>query len=696
MRLTVGAMLYLICFSPLHSEEWSTVRDTVTSSDSIMRTLGEVVVEMPAVMTVGGKDVYRPTVQLKRDTNTAVQLLAGLQIPGLVVNPATGSVGIFGKGNLSIRVNGRRVSQAELLSLSPRDIVKVEYIANPGVRYGDADAVLDVTVKRRDSGYGVMANILQSANRGWGDYTVSLKYNVGRSEWSADYHSNPMWHMMCFRDNTEHIVLADGTQVDRREEGNPVSNRMVTHRAALQYSYAPRADVLFNVQTRLYRRNDLNRAVGTVTTRIAGVASTGDETEVSPLSSWQVDVDLYFHMRLNRRNRIFLNLVPSYVTSDSRRIYDTPDLSLSTRVDGSRRALLGEGIWEGRIGRGMLSAGLRARLDRSRAVTYASGSDGGSQRQREGKYDMFAQWRQVFDRWEYDAGVTMTMSSLAVTRTRHYVGVNPRVYLRYRPNDILGMALRVDATSVTCGINDFNPALQRIDRYQWHRGDGSLRPWQRYDCRIELDARWKDATAKLTVEDVYCHNPVMDYKEYVGEMIVGRPINCGYNNDVAVKAQVRVPLAGGRVVLSGDGGWHYTVSRGRGYRHGYSQPFVNAQAMFMVGHWWVMLKYNSSYNRLWGEMVTSVNQNLANVGVGYTWRSATFMAGLVNPVGNVDVKSRDLSGLAGYDREYHAQSSSRLVWVGVTLNLYRGVRRASTRKRLDNKTEYESIKTIGK
>lgn len=188
----------------------------------------------------------------------------------------------------------------------------------------------------------------------------------------------------------------------------------------------------------------------------------------------------------------------------------------------------------------------------------------------------------------------------------------------------------------------------------------------------------------------------MDYKEYAGEMIVGRPVNCGYNNDVAVKAQVRVPLAGGRVVLSGDGGWHYTVSLGRGYRHGYSQPFVNAQATFMAGHWWVMLKYNSSYNRLWGEMVTSVNQNLANVGVGYTWRSATFMAGLVNPVGNVDVKSRDLSALAGYDREYHAQSSSRLVWVGVTLNLYRGVRRASTRKRLDNKTEYESIKTIGK
>lgn len=260
----VGAMLFLICFSTLHAEGGAMGQDSVAPGDSIVRELGEVVVEMPAVMTVGGKDVYRPTVQLKRDTNTAVQLLAGLQIPGLVVNPATGSMGIFGKENLSIRVNGRRVSQAELLSLSPRDIVKVEYIANPGVRYGDADAVLDVTVKRRDSGYGIMANVLQSANRGWGDYTVSLKYNVGRSEWTADYHSNPMWHMMCFRDNTERIVLADGTRIDRMEEGIPAANRMVTHRAALQYSYVPRADMLLNVQARLYRRDDLYRAVGTV------------------------------------------------------------------------------------------------------------------------------------------------------------------------------------------------------------------------------------------------------------------------------------------------------------------------------------------------------------------------------------------------------------------------------------------------
>lgn len=702
MRQTLGAIVFLACNTAVYAQDCATARDSVVMSDnvadvgdSIMLRLDEVVVEMPSVMTIGGKEVYMPPARLKRDTGTAVQLLAGLQIPELVVNPATGSVSIFGKENLSIRINGRRVSQSELQSLSPRDIVKVEYIRNPGVRYGDADAVLDVTVKRRDTGYGVIANILQSANRGWGDYTVSLKYNVGRSEWSADYHSNPMWHMMCFRDNRERIVLADGTRIDRLEEGMPVSNRMVTHRAAVQYSYVPRAYMLLNVQGRLYRKNDLYRSAGRVTASVGDDVSVGEECESSPMTSWQADIDLYFHMRFNSRNKIYVNIIPSCVISDSRRLYNATDLSVGTRITGRRWLLFGEGIWEGRLGHGTMSAGVRANVDRSHTVTYANMQNLGND-SHEGRYDTFAQWRQSFDKWEYEVGLTMALSRLETSFTRNRVNINPRLYLRYRPHDFIGMSLGLTTTTLSCGIADLNPSMQRIDRYQSYQGNQGLQPYQRHECRVEIDGRLRDMTAILSVENVYCHNPVMDYKEYMDGMIVGRPVNYGYNNDMAIKARMRVPLIDGRLVLSADGGWHCGVSSGRGYRHRYSQPFVNAQAMFMAGKWWVMLKYNTAYNRLWGETVASVTENLANIGIGYRWRSATFMAGLVNPVGNVDVKSSDMSALAGYEREYHAQSSSRLVWVGVTLNFYHGVRRAATRKRLDNKNEYESIKTISK
>ena len=51
------------------------------------------------------------------------------------------------------------------------------------------------------------------------------------------------------------------------------------------------------------------------------------------------------------------------------------------------------------------------------------------------------------------------------------------------------------------------------------------------------------------------------------------------------------------------------------------------------------------------------------------------MAGAFNPIGNINMKSRDLNAIAGFDREYYVSSTRQLFWVGVTLNLYKGKKR---------------------
>ena len=52
-----------------------------------------------------------------------------------------------------------------------------------------------------------MLNLLQSVNRGWGNYVATLKYNVGKSEWKVDYKFNPMWNMDCYRNNRENFII---------------------------------------------------------------------------------------------------------------------------------------------------------------------------------------------------------------------------------------------------------------------------------------------------------------------------------------------------------------------------------------------------------------------------------------------------------------------------------------------------------
>ena len=118
--------------------------------------------------------------------------------------------------------------------------------------------------------------------------------------------------------------------------------------------------------------------------------------------------------------------------------------------------------------------------------------------------------------------------------------------------------------------------------------------------------------------------------------------------------------------------------------------------MYVIGPWWVIVKYNTTYNSLWGEGIFSANNNMLNIGVGYTYRNATFMAGAFNPIGNISVKSRDLSAIAGFDREYQVSSTRQLFWVGVTLNLYKGKKRSAPQRKLNNSQTYESINNVKK
>lgn len=669
--------------------------------DSLGVTLGEVVVKARQGVRVGEKTVYRPEGELVRVVNSGVQLLAGLGIPELVVDVATGTVSLMGGGRLQVRINGRPASVSEVAALSPRDIVKVEYIGDPGMRYGDYDGVLDISVRRTvERGATVFANLLQSVNRGWGDYTVSLKYNIGRSHWGVDYHSNPMWQMDCYRDNVERIVTADGAEVTRTENGVAVPNRMVTHRAAMTYSYAQGRDILLNVQGRLYRTDNRYATEGEIVTITDEKEVRSYEREVNPVRSWQGDLDVYLHKRIGSRHTVCVNIVPTWTDSHSAHEYDTDGVRIDNRLNSRGMRLLGEALWEGRIGCGMLSAGLRGN-----GVWTDTDNGVRSFREEDGRGSVFAQWKQSSEQWQYYVGGEMGRYSWEIRdvsqtdgRSLHVATLlgGFRAYGRYVTEKCGAVSLYAEGVTKYPGLDERMPTLQRIDGYQWYSGQPDLKPWQQYTARIKYDHRIREVAVGLQLGNVRAVNPVMTAKTYVDGMILSMPINHGYNNHFEVKGNVRLPLLSGLLTVTAEGGWHLFKSHGERYHHSYSQPFVNAQLMVMRSHWWVMVKYNSAYNVLWGEKISTTNNNLLNIGVGYTYRSATVMAGVVNPIGNVALRSRDLSALAGYERIYQAASSRQLVWVGVTLNLHHGKRKAQMQKKLDNTHQYKSINNVTK
>ena len=681
-------ILFLYATAPLNAVAQNELPDTL----DISRELNEVVVIAPENQTIGNKTLFYPTKELKNVTNNGVQLLAGLQIPDLIINPATGSIERLGGGELSIRINGRPASQIDITSLSPKDITKVEYTPNPGVRYGEAKGVIDITVKRRETGYGVSLNLLQSVNRGWGNYTGALKYTSGRSEWTLDFQSNPMWRMSAFRNNSEHYLLSDGTEILRFENGVKAPNRMASHRLSLQLSYAIGSKLLLNTQLRILRKNDRYISEGNITTMIGNEVTDDFEREELPIKSTQIDLDIYLHWKANKSNKLYFNIIPTVINGSNERSYQTSEVELYTTISNRGYRLFGEGVWECRFGNGILSSGIRSFGEWNEADYNHSGNIN----EKSIKNSLFSEWKQTLDKIQYTIGIGGTAYSVTEPLKNNYFNANPRMYIRYSLASWGGISFIGNVNTVSPTVNQLNPVLQQIDSYQWSKGNPDVSAFQQYDTKLEFDGKFKGISLKITVDNIYNHNPIMGAKTYIDSQIVKSYYNSGYNNNFIVKAQIRMPVFIKQLNLSLEGGWHKTVSKGLNYRHNYSQPFISAQFMYVNGPWWIMLKYNTTYNALWGEDIYSTNNNMLNIGVGYTYRSATFMAGAFNPIGNIIVKSRDLNSIAGFDRDYQISSTRQLFWVGITINLYKGKKRSSSQRKLNNSQTYESINNVKK
>jgi hypothetical protein len=165
--------------------------------------LDEVTVEASAWVRKADRNLLFPNAQQIKQSSNGLQLLQMLQIPGVIINPTDNSIALADKNEVSLRINGRPVDNKDIQALSPEQIVRVEYIDNPGVRYGEVGAVIDFIVKNPTSGGSFMGDLTQSVNRGFGEYWLAAKANSGKSEVSYSGWFAPRWNLKMQRDNSE-------------------------------------------------------------------------------------------------------------------------------------------------------------------------------------------------------------------------------------------------------------------------------------------------------------------------------------------------------------------------------------------------------------------------------------------------------------------------------------------------------------
>ena len=155
-------------------------------------TLQEITIKgSKVVQRVDGQTIYPTRQQLESSTN-GYSLLSKLTLPHLRVDPVVHTVSaLTNLGEVQVRINNILASKEDLLALDMKAVEQIDYIDNPGVRYGEGVAyVVNIIVKHPISGYNICADLTNTLTTVNGDETVFGKFNLGKSEFGVTYELN--------------------------------------------------------------------------------------------------------------------------------------------------------------------------------------------------------------------------------------------------------------------------------------------------------------------------------------------------------------------------------------------------------------------------------------------------------------------------------------------------------------------------
>ena len=215
--------------------------------------LREIVIEAPKVIRKADMDIYHPSKSAVEASKNGLQLLGNLMIPTLTVSDALGSIQAAGQ-SVQLRINGRESSIEQVRALLPETIRRVEWIDNPGLRYGGANYVLNFIVSNPTVGGSLMAMARPALNQAWGFYMADAKFNTGHSQWEIGANLKLTDNIKTHRDYTETFTYPDGSSLTRDETSKGGSMDNTFGNLWASYSYVKPDTTVFMAEFGMFHK----------------------------------------------------------------------------------------------------------------------------------------------------------------------------------------------------------------------------------------------------------------------------------------------------------------------------------------------------------------------------------------------------------------------------------------------------------
>lgn len=657
--------------------------------------LDEVTVSASNVLQRVDRQIILPSESQVKRSFGAYDLLNTLGIARLQVDKLNNSMSVSGGGAVQTRINGIKVTDKEIAAVRAKDVLRVEFIEDPGKQYGDEElgAVVNIILRQRETGGMVNFQLSNSPHRVWGENFLTAKFNYKNSEWGIDYfNKNGKYHARLVSDET--FFLGDRT-INRIKEGiqdesptlNFINNVNLTYNLTKTDKYVFNAILRNNIYNAPYEKQ-LNKMWAKGSTDYIYSYVHNHSSSYSPA------LDLYFQHALPHQQSIQLNVTGTLIRSTNNRKYkeyrneDDPLADILTLVDGDKRSIIGEAIYEKSFKDVKLSGG--ARHYQMRTENEYKGSNPTTSKMDQSQTSAFFEVQGKVKDFSYAGSVGMTRAWFKEDDEDHtYYTFTPTVRLSYNLKKAGFLRYRFNVSPSIPSLGSLTDVEQAMDTLQIVRGNPLLKTFQQFTNSLSYNYSKKKFNANLSVRHQYYDSPIMESVFVENGKLILKDEN--QRSFQSLNTELMIGTNGADLfglkdflTLYATAGFTRSWSEGLEYSHTYNNFYYGVMAELQHKGVSLLGQFRKVQNRLYGETIRKNENQVVFMGM-YTKKSLQVALGVMFPfTNNYKTGKERVSEVAPFTSETFVKETGRMFILRLGYSFEFGRRHKTGNKSLNN------------
>ena len=674
-------------------------------------TLGEVTVNGMRVINKVDRQVLLPTSTMKKHSSNGYDLLNKMTLNGIITNPERQEIRSLRGGGVQVRINDIKANQQDITALRPDEVVRVEYIDNPGVRYSDGsiDAVINFVVKRRYAGYVGGLGTMQAFTTGFNNSNAYFKYNYKKSEFCIYYNFSYRGYDERKVDSENTYFFPDGTQRQRQYLGYNTDFMYTTNTVQLGYNLAEPDKYTLNVSL-YYNQNNTPKY---------GYNQLAKETSMPDLYIYNKkskkmyipSLDIYWSLNLPKKQNITANVVGTYIGTDYNNLSrnylfsQSPEQSMqadpvndySYSTTGRKYSLISEAIYTKNFEKEVFSAGGEYTVSHTdNAYKGAVNTDAVLN---SNNLYLFAQLQGKLGVFNYQVG--LGANYLAIHQGD--IGFNkwtlrPQLSLSTKITDNLFVRYSGRMSQLSPSLSQLSDVRNQSDELNASDGNTGLKPYTGYSNSLTVS--WTRPLFNFQLYGSWYYAPDIIMTSYIPELqddgtylLISKPENQKSFSRKSLAAYFTLHAIRDILDISLYGDYSNYSSRGLAYSHNYDAWRWGGSANLMLGRWNVSASFYTAPKSYFAESMGK-GENQSNLSVSYKYKDLKVGLGVLllgYPQGYDYVGKTDSKYLQSTSHTY-IKDNGNMVYFTLSYNFSHGRKYQTERKKLHNSDNDNGIR----